>query len=146
MPKTATEMLRRGLASVKLSLQHFCPNGMNRHRFVNVYLAFIAIWMQIIAPFAMANARPDADPFTVICHHASTAPNDGSHPVRSSTDHDCCTLCHAQLGALPIEAKSFLTYIDYPAGALLKWRISSLPPRAGPLLDQHGPRGPPSLV
>jgi hypothetical protein len=132
------------VASLKVK-QILFDIGMNRHRLLTLCLGLLAVWLQLVAPLARANALSEIDPTSIICSHPMAQPNDSSHPVHQKANHDCCTLCHVHIGTLPIDDMSVAGIFVYPAESLLKWRISSIPPLAGPDLNQHSSRGPPSL-
>jgi hypothetical protein len=110
------------------------------------FLSLLALWLQLVAPVAMADAEPGVDPFSIICSHGSVDPSSGSQPAHKAGDHGCCVLCHAQLGVVGDTARPSFTIIDFPVASPLRWRLVADPPRPARSLSRHRPRGPPSLV
>jgi len=119
---------------------------MNKRLLLNLFLSLTALWVQLVAPIAAANARPQSDPLAVICSHSDPQSQDHSNPLHQMADHGCCTLCHVQVADLPQGDRAAILAFSAANLTLLKWRIEAAAPRAGPDLDQRPPRGPPSLV
>lgn len=119
---------------------------MNRSRALfRAYICILAVWMQLLAPTAMAQMA-SVDPFHVICSQTgSQSPQD--HPAPGDLQHHaCCVACHAPAGIAPLDTDAAYLPSTYPASARLD-RDSSVPfARAGPPREDNRPRGPPYSV